>query len=76
MNVNTGPSLEGYEQKQEAVWARYRCPVCGHRDRIAIPQATRGDLECSHCDAALEVRGAVDGSESVEVGVRTAASPH
>jgi len=76
MNVDSTAPVGASSAQQDVSWARYRCPVCGHRDRLALHSAHRGDLECSHCDAALELRGPADGRERVEVCVRAETAPH
>lgn len=64
------------QMPEEAPWVRYRCPVCGHRDKVDAVRAGLGAFDCTHCTAFLEVRGSLDAGESVEVRLSSGGPPH
>jgi hypothetical protein len=36
-------------------WRRYRCPVCGHRDAVALMAGREAEIQCSHCQTPLTI---------------------
>lgn len=52
----------------------YRCPVCGHRDSIAVvPGAPARRTKCSYCGVALDV--SARSAEAVNLSVKVAEEP-
>lgn len=55
------------EDSDPTGWRSYRCPVCGHTDEVVIAPGASPRIQCSHCDALLEVALEKEGAESVSV---------
>lgn len=50
----------------------YRCPVCGHRDDVELPELSGALVDCSHCDTTLQVEAGP--AESIDASARVADS--
>lgn len=49
----------------------YRCPVCGHTDGASFMGAETLRIDCTHCDASLELTLRSEEKERVAVKVET-----
>ncbi|HKK92132.1 MAG TPA: hypothetical protein VJ925_01820 [Longimicrobiales bacterium] len=51
-------------------WHAFRCPVCGHRDEVELPELSGVTIDCPHCDTTLNVEAGT--AEQIDATARVA----
>ena len=56
----------------QSAWHAFRCPVCGHRDEVELPELSGVTIDCPHCDTTLNVEAGT--AEQIDATARVADS--